>query len=466
VDLFAPAGIPVWAPNNEGVVGLNDYYGTSASTPYTAGVAAMLFAANPELTPDEVGDILLRTARTLSPDPLVNRTLNAIDAVREVFERRFPEDRLEPNNSSSTATSTLAIAVPGVVDFGDVSLHTSTEVDYYRFVVNDWMGVRINLELSNVITDIEPIFTRVGGGTAPVRVAYDLYPHAKVQQYTGLSPGEYLLTIRHGSSRPASTRREVVYRLSLVFDRESAPEGDMYEDNYNRVTAFRFDNDRGTYRATLHTTSDEDFYRFDVGSFLESEGMTFAIRTSDQPVQLTLFDNRGTQVADSLTGSIGSIGTGTWYIRVRQPSRLITRYTFTTLGAVPVDRGTASRFSPVPDRVWRILIALGSIDMSIIRGAEYLLIPTGPRPEEFTFFGNVDAELLDWSGGSLGVSRLVLNGQGVFNSVLSMASAPADEEVLIRVTPRGFDASIVDEREWASSSFPEEPFFMNWRLPN
>ena len=80
VDIFAP--FEVWVavgpesdPNQAGLA-----VGTSFSAPFVAGVAALVWAADPDLTAGEVASILLETAHS-SPDPTVGRYVNALDAV-------------------------------------------------------------------------------------------------------------------------------------------------------------------------------------------------------------------------------------------------------------------------------------------------------------------------------------------------------------------------------------------------
>jgi subtilisin family serine protease len=80
VDIFAPYEVwmavgPDSDPNQAGLA-----EGTSFSAPFVAGVAALVWAANPDLTAQDVKSILLETAHT-SPDPTVGRYVNALDAV-------------------------------------------------------------------------------------------------------------------------------------------------------------------------------------------------------------------------------------------------------------------------------------------------------------------------------------------------------------------------------------------------
>jgi subtilisin family serine protease len=80
VDIFAPfetwqAVGPQSDPNQAGLV-----VGTSFSAPFAAGVAALVWAADPDLTAGEVESILLQTAHP-SPDGTVGRYVDALAAV-------------------------------------------------------------------------------------------------------------------------------------------------------------------------------------------------------------------------------------------------------------------------------------------------------------------------------------------------------------------------------------------------
>jgi subtilisin family serine protease len=65
VDLFAP-GADIWTTLQNGGASYGSFTGTSAATPCAAGVAALIMAANPWLSADEVEAILLRSCRPLS----------------------------------------------------------------------------------------------------------------------------------------------------------------------------------------------------------------------------------------------------------------------------------------------------------------------------------------------------------------------------------------------------------------
>ena len=84
VDLFGPFDVWVFDLFRSGR-GANDplvfsQAGTSVATPFAAGVAALVWAADPTLSANQVEDILLRTAHS-SPDPKVSRIVYAHGAV-------------------------------------------------------------------------------------------------------------------------------------------------------------------------------------------------------------------------------------------------------------------------------------------------------------------------------------------------------------------------------------------------
>lgn len=88
--------------------------GTSFSAPHVAAVAAMMLAANPNLTPKQVQDILQRTAVKAGPDNYSGRPdeggwnkymgfgrLDAYEAVRAVFASRVPKLSIKVNTKDT-----------------------------------------------------------------------------------------------------------------------------------------------------------------------------------------------------------------------------------------------------------------------------------------------------------------------------------------------------------------------------
>ncbi len=89
VDIWAPANINT-TPNpttaaNTGIAALPVFSGTSASTPFVAGVVALMRTLNPTLTGKQALAILVETANS-SPDPKV--TPSYTDAYRAVLRAK------------------------------------------------------------------------------------------------------------------------------------------------------------------------------------------------------------------------------------------------------------------------------------------------------------------------------------------------------------------------------------------
>ena len=88
VDLFGP-GL-VWVGPDLEYPEVHAFSATSAASPFVAGVAALVLAANPTLTNDQVEKILIDTANP-SSDGRVRRYVNAYDAVIKALGGTPPE---------------------------------------------------------------------------------------------------------------------------------------------------------------------------------------------------------------------------------------------------------------------------------------------------------------------------------------------------------------------------------------
>lgn len=103
VDIYAPTDIPVMPnPNTSPHNALHN--GTSASTPFVAGVAAMLKAFNPGLTSDDVDHLLRTYGWTDSTDPHVDRYINAYASLRAVVSGSA---NVPPSMTLNVASSTV-----------------------------------------------------------------------------------------------------------------------------------------------------------------------------------------------------------------------------------------------------------------------------------------------------------------------------------------------------------------------
>ena len=88
VDLFGPGSM--WVGPDLQYQDVHGFFATSAASPFVAGVAALVVAANPSLTNNEVEKILVDTANP-SSDGLVRRYVNAYAAVIKALGGTPPE---------------------------------------------------------------------------------------------------------------------------------------------------------------------------------------------------------------------------------------------------------------------------------------------------------------------------------------------------------------------------------------
>lgn len=119
VDIFAPytlwLGPDPESPNNQAFA----RNGTSYSSPFTAGVAALIWAANPGLGAGEVEDILISTAH-LNADDRVRRHVNALAAVKAVLGNVPPGITFSSLQNGSTLPVNLLLTLDAsVTDFED-----------------------------------------------------------------------------------------------------------------------------------------------------------------------------------------------------------------------------------------------------------------------------------------------------------------------------------------------------------
>lgn len=342
VDIWAPTNIrAVYSNDPSGPVPTGVFGGTSASTPFIAGIAAAIRAYNPSLTSAQVNDLLRRTAWTDSPDPKVSHYVNAYRALREVV--RFNPDALEANDDASRATAlgTLGVCVtPTLRD--NLNLHSSTtpqtsaDRDHFRFNLGEYASLEIDLEFVPRLGNIDLMLVKEPGGAtgAPYGAANVLRPDGRGRSYTAelVSPGNYRIVV-HGAESNA-------YRLNACrTDRPLEP--DAYEPNDTLDTARGLG--EGSFRANLHTISDLDHYWFNPTILTGISRFLFRVTERDMPLTLRLYNSSNAEIQRvDCTGtaacSVGWMDTGVHTVRVETYASLRSRGYYSFTAGLEVDK--------------------------------------------------------------------------------------------------------------------------------
>ncbi len=435
VRLFAPTDIPTMsspAPTDNdgaGPASPQKHSGTSAATPFVAGVAAMVKAIAPDLTGDQVAQLLTDTAHPgASP---VTRYVDAYAAVRKAAEGiAGVKDAFEPNNSEAAARP----IDPGM--YKNLNLDTDSDQDYFRLSFTKTTNVSINLAFMESL------------GRVTLGDGYGLAAQAgacgRFEQYVWRTSKNGLFA---AYEVPAGTYFLKVSGRTNAYDLSWTAEDtfifpvspDSYEPN-DRIDLATNLGSGASGSATI-TTGDVDWYRFDSPGSITNRYLTssagFGIRSTDVPLTLTLYDQSATQVgasvaSDATCGSnpkFGNVPVGTFYVKV-VPS------TPGATGHYDFSAGVSARGGdgPVHDRVYQVVHPGDPIvgrftdrydGYMFTHSASYTALDLSARE-------SLQLSLLDLTGSALAVGEPTFTGQS-YVARLSLGSAVPGSQYLIQV---------------------------------
>jgi hypothetical protein len=277
VTVFAPTNIPVMSyPPSVGPSSLattvpeqpQAFGGTSASTPFVAGIAAMMKAINPNLGSDDVARILSETARPGVGQ--ASRVVDALAAVRRAADGiPMVNDRFENNSLEANATN-LGAAPPYTQPDLNIS---STDRDYFTFAAPGASTATITLNHTEALGPVSVFsFDSLGAHCQPPTLISDVPLPVAAPPLPGRS---LMYTVPGGPLRLALKGADInAYDLNIAFA-AAAIGPDAYEVNdavaqaryiyslklFNGIAGFgaRID-PRATIDATIHAATDVDYY--------------------------------------------------------------------------------------------------------------------------------------------------------------------------------------------------------------
>lgn len=392
VDIWAPTNIhAVYGNNPMGSLGLTTFGGTSASTPFIAGIAAMMRAYNASLTSDQVKTILQQTGYNNSPDPKVNYYVNAFAAVLNAAGNFLNADGLEPNDTPGQATSL------GSGTLFDLNLRNAVDKDVYRLNSVGYTRATLNFAYPDGLGKLA-----LGGGVVKESGCGD--PVQVLDKASANSRG-YVVDLPPGSSSLLTL--SALARLPYNFSSSLSPvtiSADAFESNETGNTARLIS--QGGYDATLHVSNDVDYYSFTATSS-NQKPYVFNMVSEDVPLTVRIFDSKNneiyTNIGPSDCSSLAAFGlpngTDTYTVKVTANSGGIGKYSF-GLGAVDI---------PPPP----LITIFGSLKL-------WWLDPGDPGDrilkrvlDGFTFQPNVDTSSVLLTGESLHLTLYDLQGNKV-----------------------------------------------------
>jgi subtilisin family serine protease len=330
VGLWAPGvGIPV-VPNPSAMAG-STLSGTSFSAPLVAGVAAMIRAANPALTVDQIRDTLVATGWDGAGSG--GRGLDAYAAVWQAMAARMaengaesPAERLFPRaDGTFEPIFNSAVNQPSDRDefLLDVPALSTVEIDVQWYERLSHVSIALEDTAPNA-TDPESTVSRAVGS---VRLTAEVASGRYRIVVSGARPTAYLLSgrIRPGRLDPdafeANDSFETATRLRVVGSGSLSGLFDLLGHG------------PGSFPLTLHSlgagpaTSDEDFFSVDVPDAVGVLQIPRLTVDSDEPVDVTVFDSARVQLTHEQGEHVVvnlELGTSS-FVRVTGPTH--TRYT-------------------------------------------------------------------------------------------------------------------------------------------
>ncbi len=205
LDLLAPGAIIFSAYTGEEQADFFLLSGTSQAAPHVSGLAALMLEANPDLTPDEIRNIMKNTGKMIydNETELTFKRINASKAVQEaipdslsitVSSNSLAFNEVDPDNTGFPDENPLNIEIVSSVDY-EVSVEPESDTFTGPGTLNDEQ-LEWATSLNGQYTEYDynnPAVPFSGTSPGSPTGGHDLYHKLTIP--SGTNPGDYNLNI-------------------------------------------------------------------------------------------------------------------------------------------------------------------------------------------------------------------------------------------------------------------------------
>lgn len=377
-------------------------------------------------------------------------------------------DRFEQNNSRETATDLRQLS--GVTTQDNLSIHSDSDRDFYRFEILATGGSDhyVQTAFNHSAGDIDMRLLDADGNEIASSLSVTDVERISL---VGRSPGVYYLEVYGFNAN--------INSYSLVI---SAPETTVPQDRFEFNDSFQTATDlrrlSGTNRfedLSIHTAADRDFYRFEMlqtGNPLSRVELDF--RHNRGNLNLNLYDStnrlitQASSTSDDERVSLAGLPAGVYYVEVVGVSGAMNRYNmtvFTPVGSqgLPMDRFESNNERASATDLRELDQTVSYSDLTIHNAADRdffrfttLAAGTADSYAKIDFSheaGDLAIRLLNASGNVVGSSQTTLNSELIsldglpagtyFVEVFGVDGAFNDYDLQIRPPSRaGFDIEV------------------------
>lgn len=431
-------------------MGMTSFGGTSASTPFIAGIAAMMKALDPSLTSHQVNHYLQDTAWKDSPDANVKFHVNAEDALLRVTNNRLRADAYEPPRTGPFPQGA----------YNNLTIHEPEDTDAYRLVVPDHSRLDLSYVYASQLGTVSIArLQKVKGCGVHQDVRTVEHPAMSRGDYhVGyMSPGTYSIRFRGTDPTDPSFRRTDITAYSLDWRLTPTPAPahpiDSFEvhgtftDNDDFARAY-FSNTTFGRPATLHNDTDVDFYKIE--SQRETEltpdarilATKFWIENPQMSLKVTLFDAHGQAVDGAETGPECNgfinliIPKGQYFVKVESPNKGTGSYYFTF---APTDESAFRPNFPLyrsPLKIERQRLNIESLLTT--PAVDYIIVPDGLSKDIVVTGRDLHLSLITLDGTILEEGKPIadVGADKPFGEVVSLAQATIGKSYVVRLARR------------------------------